>query len=215
MKKYTINQLTQILGVSRTAVNRKIEKYGFNTVQEYVNGVANKLVMLTDEQIDALKKEIEAYKGVNTMSQHSYDTKLNNNTPEQIENNAVPKEMFETMLTQLRHYADTAINAERDKALLLEDKSKENADTADFYKSETARLTQEYNRDRIVLIQENRKARIPLVIACVILLILCCTLLTGVIYLKNNPQEKQVTKIITVDANGKPISILTEKNPAK
>ena len=99
----------------------------------------------------------------------------------------------------------------KSKQLLLEDK----AGREGMYLQKIKDLEQKYSTDTIQLIQENRKARIPLVIASFILLILCCTLLAGVIYLKNNPQEKQVTKIITVDANGKPISILTEKNPAK
>ena len=215
MNKYTINQLTQILGISRTAVNRKIEKYKFDTVQDYVNGVLNKLVILTDEQIDALKKEVENNKSVNTVSQHSYETKLNNNTPETLENQSNTNGMFETMLTQLRHYADTAINAERERTLLLEDKARENSDTAEFYKNETMRLTQEYNKDKTELTQKFEKAKKPLIIACATLLTLCIILLTCALYFYFNPktvtQEKQVVKVITVDSNGKPISVLTEK----
>lgn len=222
MNKYTINELTSILGISRTAVNRKIEKYKFDTVQEYVNGVSNKLVILTDEQLEALKQEALKNKGVNTVSQHSYETKLNNDTSENIENTENQTKLFETMLTQLQHYADTAITAEREKTRLLEDKSSQDAQSAEFYKNKVFELTQEYNRDKTELTQQLNKDKIelankakkPFIIALIIVSIMCVTLLTGFIYVLSHPktitQEKQITKVITVE-NGKIKSVLTEK----
>lgn len=211
MNKYTINQLTDILGVSRTAVNRKIEKYKFDTVQEYVNGVLNKLIILTDEQIEALKKEVEHNKGVNTVTQHSHETKLNNDTSENIESSEKNIKLFETMLTQVQHYADTAINAEREKTRLLEDKSSKDASNAEYYKNKVFELTQEYNKDKTELTQQVRK---PLIIALILVSLMCVTLLTGFIYVLSHPktitQEKQITKVITVE-NGKIKSVLTEK----
>lgn len=211
MNKYTINELTSILGISRTAVNRKIEKYKFDTVQEYVNGVSNKLVILTAEQLEALKQEALKNKGVNTVSQHSYETKLNNDTSENIENTENQTKLFETMLTQLQHYADTAITAEREKTRLLEDKSSQDAQSAEFYKNKVFELTQEYNRDKTELTHQVRK---PLIIALILVSLVCVTLLTGFIYVLSHPktitQEKQITKVVTVE-NGKIKSVLTEK----
>lgn len=155
MKKYSINELAKILNVTRTAVNRKIDKYGFETVQEYVNGKPLKLVTLTDEQIEALKKETQYFKNVNTVSQNTYETNLNNVTPETQENFGNSSSLVETMLKELRYYADTAINAEKEKVFLIEDKARQDKDTLEYYRGEISRLTQELN----VIKQENEKLK--------------------------------------------------------
>ena len=58
-RKYSISDLVTILGITRTAVDNKVRKYGFNTVKGYVDGRAKTLVMLNNAQLEALKNEVK------------------------------------------------------------------------------------------------------------------------------------------------------------
>ena len=126
-EKYSISDLTRELGISRTAVNRKIKKYRFNTVQEYVDGRPLKLVELSREQLEALKKEAEINKCDSTVTHMGVDTNLNNSTLyQEHETHFIPNKTVEsilehskTMLEQVRHYADQAIESERKQVKLL------------------------------------------------------------------------------------------------
>jgi len=129
IKKYSVADLVGVLGVSRTAVNRKIEKHGFETVQEYVNGRPLKLVCLSNEQIEALKKEVEVFKSDNTDTRHSDETFVNNSSPVQHSQNLMNTGNLldslmkhnETVLSEIRYYADRLVDTERNKVKLLED----------------------------------------------------------------------------------------------
>lgn len=139
--KYSIDDLCKLLGRSRTAINRKIKKHNFDTVQEYVNGRSLKLVILSNDQLEALRKEVEFTSDNDTVIELGHDTKLNNitqdNTTKTVSNidDIMDRLMdhSETVLQQVRHYADRLIESEKEKVQLL---------TADseFYKNEYFRL---------------------------------------------------------------------------
>lgn len=80
-RKYQINELVDILGITRTAVNRKVSKYSFNTVHEYVNGRKMKLVLISDEELQALQHEVGMSRQKNTVLGGGHDTHLNNSPP--------------------------------------------------------------------------------------------------------------------------------------
>ena len=219
-KKMKIAEFAALVGTSPKTIYNQIEKGKLITVNEIQNGREIALIITSDEQIQEfqniygkVKVNENNYEDILTVNESEYTVNEIQNQQNQhsLENSIDKLITYNNQLQErLMKVTDEVIES-KSKQLLLEDK----AGREGIYLQEIKDLKQKYNTDTIQLIQENRKARIPLVIACFILLILCCTLLVGVIYLKNNPQEKQVTKIITVDANGKPISILTEKNPAK
>ena len=219
-KKIKIADFATLVGTSPKTIYKQIEKGRLITVNEVQNGREIALIVTSDEQIQEfqnmygkMKVNEGNYEDILTVNEGEYTVKEVQNQQNQhiLENSIERLITYNNQLQErLMKVTDEVIES-KSRIPLLEDK----ASREGMYLQEIKDLKDKFNSDRIVLIQENRKARIPLVIACLILLILCCTLLTGVIYLKNNPQEKQVTKIITVDANGKPISILTEKNPAK
>ena len=163
--KYQINELADILGISRTAVNRKITKYGFNTVQEYVNGRSLKLIIVSDKQLSDLKHEVGHSKQVNTVSPQFTTQDVNisqhdNTVSEQAEMLSGSEKLItqvinlaETVTKQsetVHQYVNRVINAEK-KVLLLEDiESRQKADFMEL----TAKV-KELTEKNIQLEQDN------------------------------------------------------------
>ena len=138
-QKYSISDLADILGVSRTTVNKKIKKHGFNIVQEYVNSRPLKLILVSDEELQALKKEIELIRDDNTVLNNNAETNLNVSTGNEGVNHAESRadtgnivenilRHNETVLDQIRYYANSLVEAERNKVKLLEDLEKRKED---------------------------------------------------------------------------------------
>ncbi|MDD3150167.1 MAG: hypothetical protein PHV68_04970 [Candidatus Gastranaerophilales bacterium] len=138
--KYQINELVEILGITRTAINRKISKYSFNTVHEYINGRKLKLIVLSSEELEALKHEVGVIKQKNTVSSNIHDTFLNKtpniDTYDELPKSVVNSEklieqvinLSETVQKQsntVQQYVDRIINAEKQVYLLenLENKN--------------------------------------------------------------------------------------------
>lgn len=142
-KKYSISQLVSLLGISRTAVNRKIKKYSFDTVQEYVNGRPMKLVCVKDEELEALLEEVKHTKGgastVSSDAKKLDNTVLNelppyeekpekaqpvNNSGEELVKKVLDQN--EKILEQLQHYVDRVVTAESQLKLIeTSEKNKE------------------------------------------------------------------------------------------
>ena len=139
--KYPISELVRILGITRTAVENKIKKYSFNTVKEYVDGRPKTLVILSNEQLEALKIEVQKNKTVNTMESHTNETKLNNvNT---MENQSKTIDVFESYKTELRYYVDRLLEEKEKNMLLLSDKLLTKEQDAEFWKNKYFELEQE------------------------------------------------------------------------
>ena len=128
IEKYSINDLVDILGVTRTAVNRKIEKYNFDARHEYVNGRKLKLIELSEEQLEALKQEIGFYKEAAAESEEVVNTSVAMTNPNAAIKNVdlVNKlmEHHESVIKELRYYTDTIIENERNRVKLLQDSSR-------------------------------------------------------------------------------------------
>jgi len=139
LQKHSIADLAGILGVSRTTVNKKIKKHGFNVVQEYVNSRPLKLILVSDEELQALKTEIELNRDDNTLLNNNAETNLNvstvnkgvNSIKNQADTGNIVENILrhnETVLDQIRYYANSLVEAERNKVKLLEDLEKRKED---------------------------------------------------------------------------------------
>jgi len=236
MPEYTINELTGILGLSRTAVNRKIGKYKFETGQKYVDGVSCKVITISDEELGLLKKEVEKWRGVNTVTRHSYDTNLNN-TNSQIESNgtSLTNDDIMEMIGTIKEFANKAIDKAESQTKLLTDQSQSKENDVKYYQDEYFKLkstsadelskkadelskkTAEFTEEKAKLDKEKallQKDKKTAVVVCIILGILSLCLIGVNIWVlthaKTVTQEKQVTKIIKIDSKGNVVSTLTK-----
>jgi|GEM_PF-5567297 len=154
-EKYPISELVRILGVTRTAVVNKIKKYSFNTIKQHVNGIPKTLVILSHEQLEALKIEVQNNKGVNTIKSQGVETKLNNDNT--MSNNGISEETLENVMTNFKHYVDKLLEEKDKNYLLLTDKVMTQEKDAEHWKNQYFEIEIDKENLQIRLNQQNEK----------------------------------------------------------
>ena len=124
LTRYSISELAKVLDISRTAVLKKIKKFGYETVSDEINGRNITLVPLTESQVNVLKNDVKKYKGFTqgvtldlTSATGKESVSVNEAGMDVLKQ--VLKQ-FDTYNTQLQTYVNRLIESES-KVKLLED----------------------------------------------------------------------------------------------
>lgn len=230
-KEIKISELARIWNVSVNATWTRIKKEGLITIKKMDNNREITFVTVSDEILNKYMVN-NVNNGVNNGNYEELLT--DDNTSQPLASTEIIDKMIkfsnevqERLITINNEHNEVVNNLNeqlityKSQNLFLEDKSSKDASNAEYYKNKVFELTQEYNKDKTELTQQLNKDKIevvnkakkPFIIALIIVSIMCVTLLTGFIYVLSHPktitQEKQITKVITVE-NGKIKSILTK-----
>lgn len=137
-QKLTVSELSQMLGVSVNTVWKKIKRRGLTTVKERVNNREITLIMLSDNELSALKQESFSSSPINNGDDNpNYEDSVT--IHEGVKMSNPPQDMIflvesimnysRDMNNQVKEYVDRVINAEKQVKLL---ENLENRKTADF-----------------------------------------------------------------------------------
>ena len=208
-KEIKISELAKIWNVSVNATWTRIKREGLITVKKLDN---NREITFVNIPEDVLNK----YMVNNGVNNGNYEELLTDDNTSSSVKTPSSQEILEKMIDFSNEVQERLItlNENHNKELMNLTEEVNN------YRSKIPLLEDKASREGLYLkeikdLKKNNKNLIIFIIISVAIIVAMAFLL---MFQHFNPQtvteEKQVTKIITVDANGKPISILTEKNPA-
>lgn len=151
MNKYTVAELSNILGVTETAVRKKLKRGVYQTVEETIDGRLVTIIMLND---DELKEHIESSKRIKQKLQLLPEPTENVQATISTSNNNKNDsdkllEFMERYAKRFDNFSERLENVYKEKEdvskklYLLEDKSKD----LDFYKENYFKI--QYERDNL------------------------------------------------------------------
>lgn len=201
-----IADFAALVGTSAKTIYKQIDKGRLFTVKELQNGREITLISTNDAQI----REFQNTYGKLPVNEGNCEDILTYNegeyTVNEVQNPAIATDSIKDLITMNNELQDRLMTIQErlitaeGQQLLLTDK----ANREGLYLQEINQLKK---------VNEGNTKKLLTVIICSLLLFTCMaiTLVWQYFNPKTVTQEKQVIKVITVDAHGKPISVLTEK----
>jgi chromosome segregation ATPase len=156
MKRYTASELSNILGISETAVRKKLKRGDFNTVEETIQNRNVTVIMLDDPQLaDLINKTKHNKQGFQPVSNPVNDVFINQEynhnkglgQTELLEFVDRYTERLDTYTEQLVSLTGQA-SAAKERLLMLEDKTLTQEQDAKFYKDKYFEL--EHTKQQLV-----------------------------------------------------------------
>ena len=211
-----ISELAKLWDVSVNTTWKRINKEGLLTTKKAVN---NREIAFVRIKPEILQKYYQEHVN-NVVNNPNYEELLRVNNTQEIPKTTTNSEEIidrvieyskgvnEQLMTVTNNYTNTVNNLYAEKAqaekqvYLLEDSERRTKAEINEIKANSKTL-EEKNKKLLIIITGLCTVFIMVIIAMSYLLYKANT--------KVSVQEKQVTKVITVDSNGKPLSVLTEK----
>lgn len=137
-RRYTINELADILQITYNSARRKVQKYGLKTHEELVNNRRITVVELNDKKLEEMKETTDHYKNkqqqdnntLTTHEEHVIEAVEFNNT--RLNDEYVKVDFVNHVFNELKTYSNQVtelVKSEaesRTKLLLIEDQHKSN-----------------------------------------------------------------------------------------